>query len=229
MNLNKLQGYIAEYKTFLQRDPRRNSMLYKWESLQHFQENWDLDAPDFAEMYDRILQNSQTRRIWKRENYDAKGMMLKFIKMAPDFVRDMFKDLFFEERDIVGRVDRFVFHCDELLREYKEQNPRSIENNHFHDDGYGMVSWYLSFKYPELYAPHNFAAFQQLLQMLATRDVPQTADFGRFCKVARTLYKMLEKDDEVLEIHQNRLKHELLYQDKSLLVVEDFYLFTTAK
>ena len=227
MNLNKLQNYIADYKTFLQRDPQRNNLLYKWESVQHFQDNWDIAAPDFGAMYNRSLQNSQTRRIWKRENYDAKGMMLKFIQMAPDFVRDMFKDLFLEERDIVGRADRFVFHCDELLREYKEQNPRSIENNHFHDDGYGMVSWYLSFRYPEAYAPHNFAAFQQLLQLLGTRDVPQIADFGRFCKVARTLYKMLEKEGTVLDLHQKRLNHELLYKEKSLLVVEDFYLFVT--
>jgi len=147
--------------------------------------------------------------------------------MEPEFVQSMFRDLFFEERDIVGRVDRFVFHCDELLREYKEQNPRSIENNHYHDDGYEMVSWYLSFRYPEQYAPHCFPAFQQLLQLLGTRAVPKSSDFGRFCKIAKTLFKLLEKDGEVLELHQKRLGNNgRLYLEKSLLVVEDFYLFT---
>lgn len=227
MNLKKLQSYIEAYRHFLEKDTRRFDLLYKWKSLQCFQDNWDIAALDFASMYDRSLQNSTTRRIWKRENYDAKGMMLKFIQMQPEFVRSMFKDLFFEDRDIVGRVDRFVFHCDELLREYKDQHPRSVENNHFHDDGYAMVSWYLTFRYPENYAPHYFPAFQHLLQLLGTRDVPQSSDFGRFCKVTRTLYKMLEKDEEVLDLHQKRIDSDEFYQDKSLLIVEDFYLFST--
>ena len=228
MNLQLLKKQLAAYQSHLQQHPIKASKgLFKWETLKHFQDNWDVDAPDFAAMYDACLQNSSTKRIWRRENYDAKSMMLKFIALQPDFVRYMFKDLFREQNDIVGRVDRFVFHCDELLKEYKDKNPRSVENNHFHDDGYGMVSWYLSLRFPEAYAPHNFEAFRLLLQQLRVRDVPQSSDFGRFCKVARTLYKMMEKEEGLLEMHSQRLDANAHYLGKSLLIVEDFYLFST--
>lgn len=147
MNLQKLNSAVQQYKAFLKSEPQHDP-YWKWESLRIFSENWDIEALDFRSMYDRSLQNSRTRRLWKRENYEPKDMMLKFIHLNSEFVRYMFQDLFNENKEVDGRVDRFVFHCDELLREYKETHPLSIENSHFHDDNYQMVSLYLAFRYP---------------------------------------------------------------------------------
>lgn len=221
MNLQKLNDTIQQYKAFLKSNPRHDP-YWKWESLKIFQENWDIGAPDFHIMYDRSLENSRTRRLWKRENYEPKEMMLKFIRLNSEFVRSMFQDTFNENKEVEGRLDRFVFHCDELLREYKETHPRSVENSHFHDDNYGMVSLYLAFRYPELYAPYDFEAFRQLMQLLGSRDVPKVNDVGRYFKVMRTVYKFLEKDREVMEIHQQRLDPGKHFQGETLLVAEDF-------
>ncbi len=226
MNFKIIQTCFEEYKNYLQKQPTFS--LFKWESLKVFQENWDIDAPDFAEIYDNSLQNAETRRLWVGENYYPKGMMLKFIALQPEFVRYMFRDLMNEEKEIVGRVDRFVFHCDELLREYKELNPRSIENNHFHDDGYQIVSLYLAFRYPENYTLYNFDKFQQLLKILGTRDLPHSSDFGRFCKVMRTLYKLMQKDEALMNIHRKRINPERHFDGETLLIVEDFYGYVVA-
>lgn len=230
MNLQKIQAAFQKYKNHVRRQVIQKSknrlpdkVLFKWESLKVFQENWDINATDLAEMYDRSLQNSETKRLWKSTNYEPKRVMLKFIEMQPDFVRFMFKDLFNEEKEIVGRVDRFVFHCDELLREYKELNPRSIENNHYHDDGYQIVSLYLAFRYPESYTLYNFDRFQSLLDILGVKDIPQSSDFARFCKVIRTLSKLMSKEDEIFDFHQKRLNPDKHFTGTSLLIVEDFY------
>ena len=230
MNLQKIQAAIQKYKNYVRRQANQNAkhrlplnILYKWESLKIFQENWDIDAPDFAEMYDRSLQNSETKRLWKGRSYEPKMVMLKFIEMQPDFVRFMFKDLFNEEKEIIGRVDRFVFHCDELLREYKELNPRSIENNHYHDDGYQIISLYLTFRYPSNYTLYHFESFQRLLDILGVKDIPQSGDFARFCKVMRTLFKLMSKEEDLLDFHQKRLNKENHFMGNSLLIVEDFY------
>ncbi|RMG88462.1 MAG: hypothetical protein D6714_00655 [Bacteroidetes bacterium] len=235
MKLQALQTAFQAYKHYLRKQagnrPHRRppAGLYKWESLKIFQENWDLDAPDLAEMYDRSLQNAETRRLWKRENFEPKDMMLKFIRLQPDFVRYMFTDLFNEEKDIVGRVDRFVFHCDELLREYKEQNPRSVENNHFHNDDYQMVSLYLAFRYPDQYTLYDFDHFRALLTFLEAPNVPKTGDFGRFCKVMRTIYKLMSKDEALMDLHRARLDPARHYSGETLLIVEDFYRFLVAR
>jgi hypothetical protein len=227
MNLQKLNHTIQEYKSYL-KSHRQHDPYWKWESLKIFQENWDLEALDFRNMYDRSLENSRTRRLWKRENYEPKDMMLKFIGLNSEFVRYMFQDLFNENKEVDGRIDRFVFHCDELLREYKETHPRSVENSHFHDDNYQMVSLYLAFRYPELYAPYDFESFRKLLQLLGSMDVPKVNDVGRYFKVMRTVYKFLQKDGEVPDIHRQRLKPDQHFEGETLLVAEDFMRIMTA-
>ena len=63
MNLQILQQALTSFKQYLQ-SPTSEEELYKWESLYHFQENWDLEHPDFKEVYEKALQNSKTKRLW---------------------------------------------------------------------------------------------------------------------------------------------------------------------
>lgn len=215
---------MAAYKEFLGTS-KAEKFLHIWESQLIFQEQWDLAAPDIPQMYDRSLQNSQTKRLWKREAYEPKRMMLAFMDMQADFVGYMFKDLFNEEKSIGGRVDRFVFHCDELLQEYKQQFPRSIDNNHYHGDRYQMLSLYLAFRFPDLYTYYDGPAFWKVLGRWGTANLPAADDFERFCKISRTVYTLMAKDAELLQLHEKRLVEGKHYQEKSLLVVYDFYQF----
>ncbi len=224
MQLKLIQADMAAYKEFLGTS-KAEKFLHIWESQQLFQEQWDLEAPEITQMYDRSLQNSQTKRLWKREAYEPKRMMLAFMEMQADFVGYMFKDLFNEEKSIGGRVDRFVFHCDELLQEYKQQFPRSIDNNHYHGDRYQMLSLYLTFRFPELYTYYDGIAFWKVLGRWGTANLPAADDFERFCKISRTIYTLLAKDEELLQLHEKRLIEGKHYQEKSLLVVYDFYQF----
>ncbi len=221
MNLKKLQHYIAEYRKFLRRS-RDYDGAFVWESQQIWQQTFDLDAADFSKNYATSLQNSYSKRLWKGDNYLPKEMMLKFSQMQPEFVRHMFKDLLNENKEITGRVGRFVFHSDELLKEYKEKNPRSNENNHFHDDDFHIVSLYLSFQYPDKYAIYEFNDFRKMLVKLGSTKIPEVNDFSRYAKVANTLYKLLSKDEDLMKFHKKRLDTDNLYQEESFLLVYDF-------
>ncbi len=224
MQLKKIQHYLQEYKKFLS-SPAAQERLYAWESQRIFQEHWDVEAKNFGDMFDRSLDNSQTRRLWKRENYEPKKRMLDFITLEPEGVRFIFQDLFNEEKNVENRVDRFVFYCDDLLQNYKEKYPRSTENRHWHDDNYQMVSIYLAFRYPDKYAIYEHEAFKLLLQKIGSSDIPQVPDVGRFVKVIRTLYNFMQKESEILQFHQNRLNSKRHYMGESLLIMWDFYLF----
>ena len=221
MNLQKLNETIRQYKNFLQSNPGHDP-YWKWESQRVFQENWDIDTRDFLGMFDRSLQNSQTRRLWIREHYAPKDMMLKFIELSEDYVRFAFQDLFNENKDIEGRVDRFVFYCDELLREYREKYPTKKENAHYHNDNYEIISHYLAFRFPEVYTPYHFENFKQILQLLGSRDVPKMNDTARYFKVMRTIFNFIKKDEEILNIHQQRLDEKKHFIGETLLVVGDF-------
>ncbi len=224
MQLKQIQAWTSAYKDFL-RSPAADQRLYVWESQRIFQAHWDVDAPNFADMYDRSLDNTHTRRLWKRERYEPKRFMLEAIALAPEMVRQAFLDLFDDSKDLEARVGRFVFYCDELLRIYRETFPGTIETAHYHDDKYEIISLYLAFRYPDRYSFYEHAHFHVLLQRLGSTDLPTSADFGRFCKVMRTLYGFLLQDSDLLAWHRRRLLPEKHYTGESLLLVYDFYRF----
>ena len=218
MQLKKIQEALDQFKTHLGSDAKEEH-LYIYESQKIFQENWNLESSDPASMYNRSLNNTQTRRLWNRENYEPKRMMLEFWRMQPDFVKQMFQDLFDENKKVDGRVGRFVFYCDELLTEFLEKHPRSREGKHFHQDGYQIVSLYLAFRYPDQYSLYHFDRFKRLLIALGTPDIPATHDFDRFCKVVKTLWGFMQKDEELIAAHRERLEDGKHYQGESLLPV----------
>ena len=123
------------------RDRYKEDTLYRWESLQNFKLNFNLETEALRQMYDKSLQNTQTVRLWKDRQYYPKEIMLLFCDLQPEYVKFAFTDLFNENKTIEGRMDRFVFYCEELLQAYKEKYPLKIENNHYHH--YPIISLYL--------------------------------------------------------------------------------------
>jgi hypothetical protein len=221
MQVKLLNEAFEKYKEYLQTEEAERN-LYIWESQRNFQENWDLENTDLVGMYDQSLQNSQTRRLWRRESYDPKNMMLKFIGLSEDYFVQMFRDLFNEEKSIDGRVDRFVFYCDQLLLEYRSKYPRRIETNHYHGDGYQMISLYLAFRFPDQYTLFRFNRFRAFLKKMGVANLPESNDFTRFVNVSRTVYKLMQKDTDLMALHQKRLKEDFHYMGDSLLIVFDF-------
>ncbi len=225
MNLQKLNDAIGQYAQFLRSNPQHDPYL-PWESQRIFQENWDLNALDFRTMYDRSLENSRSRRLWKREHYEPKEMMLRFSELNREFVRDAFQDLFNENKDVDARLGRFVFHCDELLAALHEAHPASKLNSHYHDDGYQMASLYLAFRYPAQYLLYDFERFRKLMELLGSRDLPNVDDVGRYFKVMRTIFTFLKKNEEIMATHAKRLMPGLHFEGETLLVAWDFMHFT---
>lgn len=224
MLLAQIQSAIAEYKKWLADARHHHPFVHKWESLQHFQAQWNPDAADPVAMFDSCFQNSETRRLWQTEQWFPKKMMLEFWKDSPQTVRLMFDDLYNETREVEGRVGRFVFGCDELLRDYRRDHPLSPENDHYHGD-FRMIALYLAFRYPESYAPYDFPVFQNAMARFGARDIPQQNDLPRYFKVLRTLMTFLEKDGEAGPLLRKHLHATRHYQGKTLLLAEDFCRF----
>lgn len=227
MLLAKIQSSITEYKSWLN-SISQHPRLYKWESLQQFQANWNPEDPDPVAMYDRSFHNTESRRLWQTDSWYPKRIMQEFWRFDPRTVPLMFEDLFNETREVEGRIGRFIFGCDEVLRDYKRAHVATIENNHYHGD-YRMIALYLAFRYPESYAPYDFQIFQETLTALGARDIPQENDIGRYFKVLRTIMTFLEKDGAVAPALQSKLQARKHFMGKTLLLAEDFCHFVATK
>jgi hypothetical protein len=221
MQLKRLTELLEQFKTLLSNSQEEDSIIL-WETQQLFQYNWDTEASDLAGMFRKSLENSVSRRYWSREMYAPREMMLEFIALDEEMVRIMFRDLFNENKEVDGRMDRFVFYCNEMLQAYKDKYQRPPHNRHYHDDNYSMVSLYLSFRFPDRYAPYEHEAFTHLLRLLHSPDIPLVNDPARWFKVARTLLSLMKKDTELTALHAQRLQPERHYAGESLLLAYDF-------
>ncbi|MFC2442237.1 MAG: AAA family ATPase [Capnocytophaga ochracea] len=47
----KIQALISNYIRFLQEKPSNPDEVYKWQAIKHFEQHWDINAPDFYEMF----------------------------------------------------------------------------------------------------------------------------------------------------------------------------------
>jgi len=220
MQLKKIQERFSKFKIWMESSAAEET-LYIWDAQSRFLTHWNADAPDFAAMYDAALDSHVSRRLWSRENYAPKAMMLEFAHQESEMVRLAFSTLFDEGKDVEVRLDRFLFYCDELLKDYKSKNYKPLFNRHFHDDDFAMISLYLAFRYPDRYAIYPHLAFVNLLRSLGSPDLPQAPDPARYFKVARTLYQMLQKDQELMDLHQRRFSEG---NGTGLLLVYEFCL-----
>lgn len=223
--LNKIQAAIPAYKSWLS-SVRAHPGLYAWEGVQHFQNNWNPDSTDPASMFDSCFYSEQNRKLWQGENWEPRRIMTEFWKFDPLAVKWMFDDLFNETKSVDGRIGRFLFGCDSVLRDYKKAKPTSIENNHYHGD-YRMISVYLSFRYPDMYAPYDFDTFKKVLTVLGARDLPEQDDLPRYFKVLKTLMTFLERDPQVEELINRHLHPKKHFRGKTMLAASDFCRFIT--
>lgn len=47
----KIQALISNYIRFLQEKPSNPDEVYKWQAIKHFEQHWDINTPDFYEMF----------------------------------------------------------------------------------------------------------------------------------------------------------------------------------
>ena len=100
----KLSDALVRYKQVFVSE-RWGDEKYKWEAVKWFQDNWDVNAPDFSEMLSRSL--DKTFNLLASNNNFPKGMIVGFAKSAPEEVRAMFIALFDESKDVFERMDAF--------------------------------------------------------------------------------------------------------------------------
>ena len=76
VDINKLKSALDGYKQYF--PSHWQDEKYKWIAVKHFQENWDIEAPDFEEMFKQATAKAENLLI-SRNVYPA-GMILEFTR-----------------------------------------------------------------------------------------------------------------------------------------------------
>lgn len=96
MNKNRLITLLNNYanKFDFLIDPNGNDESYKWRAIQYFQDNFDIDAENFADMFAKAT--SKTFNLINDSTQPLTGI-IEYAKRDNAKVRVMFKELFSDD------------------------------------------------------------------------------------------------------------------------------------
>ena len=156
-NKDVLKKYVTEYKKNIKEWRFGQSReIYKWEAVEHFKNNWNIDKPDFVGMLKEAL--GKTENLLTVGMFYARAMLLGLSEKEPETVRGMFRNLYDDSKDLQKRVSAFMEQADELHK----RNPGGKS----HYQGIRAISVYLWLMYPEKYYIYQYAIYDNVIQKL---------------------------------------------------------------
>ncbi len=219
-NKNQLKKSIEKYKESFIPLLWENE-AFKWKAIKCFQDNWDVNASDFAETLAKSL--AKSGKLLAATNTFPAKMIQNFAKAAPEEVRAMFIALYDESKDVVARIMEFKNKSEILLQKYGNG-----AGHHFQTEN--AISTYLWLRYPEKYYIYKFGEVKAIAEEL---DSKLTFKKGAYAENLRNFYALydamceeIRKDDELLALVDSQLD-DSCYPDKerrTLTVDVGFYI-----
>lgn len=138
---------------------------YKWIAVRHFQKNWNIEAADFAGMLDQAL--GKTFNLLASGYYYARSMIVEFAQADPEGVRELFRMLYDESRELAERVEKFVAYAEDRKQNHNEEGWK----NHFQD--MRSISVYLWLRYPDKYYIYKYGEIRPAAEELESDFLPK--------------------------------------------------------
>ena len=163
-----LKDVIADYKRDFTEFQWKNER-YKWEAIQCFQDNWNVNAFNFPDMLKRALDKTYNL-LASMSNY-AKAMIIGFAEAAPEEVRGAFIALYDESRDVVERIQSFKAQADVILEKYGDG-----ARQHFQTEN--AITVYLWLRYPDTYGIYKYGELKPTAKLLVTDYMFKKGAYG---------------------------------------------------
>lgn len=206
INLEKLQNALVEYKKIF--DERWQGEKYKWEAVKWFQDHWDINANDFADMFAKATE--KTANLLASMNNFPRKMMIQYAQDDAEAVRAMFINLYDESKDVTERILQFQSSaqdlCDRLSPGYQHyQRPMAI-------------TVYLCLKYPQKYDIFKYTVCKATGIYLENDFIPTKGhteqNIKGNSKLISEMQEVVSQDSELIELFENNLDSDC-YADES--------------
>ena len=195
----RLKEVLVQYKqSFVSQ--RWGDEKYKWEAVKWFQDNWDVNAPNFTEMLNRSL--DKTFNLLASANNFPKGMIVGFSKHAPEEVRSMFIALYDESKDIWERINAFKMQASILLEKYGNGAAQHYQYEN-------AITTYLWLRYPDKYYIYKFGEVKSVASELESdyrfKKGAYADNIRNFLRLYDEISEALKEDTELVNLFQSQL------------------------
>ena len=222
LSADPIRRVVSQYKESF--DAWFPEEAYKWRAVQCFQEHWNPERSDFAEMLKESL--AQAGNLMDTNYSFPRKMITFFAEKEPDTVRDMFQRLLAPQADIVEEIQNFEKSADTLLAKYQFK-----ESMKQHYQGDRTICTYLFFAQPDRYFLYQYG---KLKAFLAETDLQATCKMGdpqnvlAYQEVADRVLACVQQDSELLNMFQIKraeLGREYYPDDGHHLLADDIVYF----
>jgi len=198
MNLSIVKEILYRYK--LNFEKIHYDEIYKWEAVAKFRSHFNTSENDFKEMLLGSL--SGTRNLMDSGSYFPKRMLTEYLNRDPEFVRQMFDNLYNESKDLRERVQEFWQSSRDLQEKY-------TPGYHHFQDGRAIIV-YLCMRYPEKYFLYKFQMFKKFCKLIQYPYQPNIRlrldNILLYQNLCLQLLPEIKKDDELIMLHQKRIQ-----------------------
>lgn len=218
IDIVKLRPILAGYKAYF--PSHWDDERYKWEAVKHFQEHWDIDAENFGEMFKQAT--DKTYNLLASGYAYPRGMVINFAKANDEAVRQMFRELFDESRDLAERVEAFQAEAETLRAKYDD----GTWHNHYQNTN--AISTYLWLMYPDKY--YRYEIYRDVAAELSSDYRPKRNGsveslIGGY-QMYNEICKVINEDAELVDLFQSSVTDTCYPDSKRNTVTVDvgFYI-----
>lgn len=220
-NKIRLKQVLAEYKKVFVQQQWPNEK-YKWEAVQCFQENWDINSADFAQMLKKSL--AKTDNLLRSANNFPKGMITGFAEAAPEAVHSMYMELYDESKDLCERIANFKNKSNTLLERYGNGAAQHYQYEN-------AIMTYLWLRYPDKYYIYKFGEVKAIsLELESDYRFKKGAyedNIRNFMALYDEICAELQQDDELRNLLNSQIT-STCYADpelRTLTIDIGFFIF----
>lgn len=189
--------------------------IYKYDAISEFQENWDIDANDFATMFKKSI--SKVSNLLYQNSW---GFIISAVEHFPIETREMFKNLYNENISLEERIFSFQTASQDLLEPLKEILNRDNFNAQQDER---TISVYLGFRYPEIYTFYKFSYFSEFCKEFNI-DIPRgTNKYLLFQEISKAFRIEIESNGNFQTFYRS-FYPEPSWDDTNLMIQNVLFL-----
>lgn len=183
---------------------------YKWEAVKCFQDNWDVEADDFADMLTKSL--SKTYNLLASANNFPAKMITEFAQTASEEVRSMFIVLFDERKDVYERIEAFKMRSSMLLEQHSDGNRQHYQYEN-------AITTYLWLRYPDKYYIYKYSEVKVVADVLKSgyyfKKGAYADNIRHFYRLYDEICQEIKRDTELVRLLKGKLT-DSCYPDPEL-------------
>lgn len=196
---NLIYAYISNFDLINDKDHFENM---KWKAMHHFKKNFNIDAPNFYEMFKNAMMESNI--IINNGTVQPVNGILKLITHEEDTMRSLFAMLYEEDGGNLDKrqrkIESFVEQSNNLLEKYERGKWKYKQD-------FRSVLAYLTFYKPEenyLYKSSQCQPFFRYLEFGEEIGYGQYFKLSRYYSMCDEVRYALSKHKELMDKHSQR-------------------------